>query len=267
MMNNSNKRMVDNVTKAKVGIQLYTLRDETKHDFLGTIRKVADMGYQAVEFAGFFGVPASELRQFLKDCGLAAPSAHIGLDFTDLSKMQSGLAEQIEYAQELGLEYIITPHSPFSEIPTEEELEARILFMEKAARMVTSAGLKYGYHNHAFEFKLVNGETIMDHFLNRIPADLLVAEFDLGWVHKGGQRPVDYVKKYTGRVPLVHIKDFGDGRDDTEVGNGVVDFGSVFAIAEEAGIEYYIVEQEQFSSSPLESARISLDYFKEKGLL
>lgn len=255
------------MAKPKVGLQLYTLRSETKNDFLGTIRKVADMGYQAVEFAGFFGVPARELRKFLEDCGLEAPSAHIGIDFTDLTKMESGLAEQIEYAQELGLEYIITPYSPFSEIPTEEELNQRILFLDKAARQVKAAGLKYGYHNHAFEFKLVNGETIIDQFLDKIPANLLFAQFDLGWVHKGGQHPVDYVQKYAGRVPLVHIKDFGDGRDDTEVGNGVVDFKSVFAIAEQAGIQYYIVEQEQFVSSPLESAQISLNYFKENGLL
>ncbi|MDF2923442.1 MAG: xylose isomerase [Paenibacillaceae bacterium] len=255
------------MAKAQVGIQLYTLRDETKNDFLGTIRKVADMGYKAVEFAGFFGVPARELRKFLDDLGLAAPSAHIGINFTDLAAMEEGLKEQIEYSQELGLEYIVTPYSPFSEVPTEEELEQRILYLTKAAELVKAAGLKYGYHNHAFEFKLVNGETIMDQFLTRIPAELLFAEFDLGWVHKGGQRPVDYVKKYAGRVPLVHIKDFGEGRNDTEVGNGDVDFKSVFAIAEDAGIEYYIVEQEQFVSSPLESAKISLDYFKENGLL
>lgn len=255
------------MAKAKVGIQLYTLRDETKNDFLGTIRKVADMGYQAVEFAGFFGVPAKELRKFVEDCGLLAPSAHIGIDFTDLSHMESELSEQIEYALELGLEYVITPYSPFSPVPTEEELNQRILFLKKASELVTAAGLKYGYHNHDFEFKLVNGETIMDQFLAALPPERMAAQFDLGWVHKGGQRPVDYVKKYAGRVPLVHIKDFGDGRDDTEVGNGVVDFKSVFAIAEEAGIEYYIVEQEKFVSSPLESAKISLDYFKANGLL
>lgn len=255
------------MAKAQVGIQLYTLRDETKNDFLGTIRKVADMGYQAVEFAGFFGVSAKELRAFLADCGLKAPSAHIGLHFQDLAVMEEGLKKEIDYALELGLEYIVTPSSPFSPVPTEEELEQRILFLTRASELVQTAGLKYGYHNHDFEFKLVNGETIMDQYLTRIPADKMIAEFDLGWVHKGGQRPVDYVKKYAGRVPLVHIKDFGAGRDDTEVGNGDVDFKSVFAIAEEAGIEYYIVEQEKFASSPLESAKISLNYFKENGLL
>jgi sugar phosphate isomerase/epimerase len=255
------------MAKAQVGIQLYTLKDQTQNDFLGTIRKVADMGYQAVEFAGYFGVPARELRSFIEDCGLKAPSAHVGLDFSDMEKMVSGLNQQIEYAQELGLEYIITPYSPFSDIPTEAELNHVVSFLEKAAEMVSAAGLKYGYHNHAFEFKHVNGKAIMDQFLDRIPADRMIAEFDLGWVHMGGCRPVDYIRQYAGRVPLVHIKDFGDGKSDTEVGRGSVDFESVFDIAEQAGIQYYIVEQEQFQSSSLESAKISLEYFREKGLL
>lgn len=255
------------MAKAKVGIQLYTLRDETQHDFLGTIRKAAEIGYQAVEFAGFFGVPARELRKHLEDLGLEAPSAHIGINFQDLKVMESELAQQIEYAQELGLTYIVTPYAPFSESPTEEELRQRLQFLEHAAHQVHAAGLRYGYHNHDFEFKLINGTTIMDHLLTHIPAELMVAEFDLGWVHKGGYRPVDYVKQYAGRVPLIHVKDFGEGRDDTEVGSGSVDFKSVFAIAEEAGVEYYFVEQEKFQASPLESARISLDYFKQNGLL
>lgn len=252
---------------AKVGIQLYTLRDLTKTDFLGTIRKVADMGYQAVEFAGYFGVPARELKAFIADCGLKAPSAHIGLDFSDLSKMEAGLAQQIEYAQELGLEYIVTPYSPFSPVPTQDELDRVISFLERAAHMVRDAGLRYGYHNHDFEFKLVNGKAIIDHMLERIPAGLMFAEFDLGWVHQGGSKPVDYINRYAGRVPLAHVKDFGDGRKDTEVGRGKVDFKSVFEVAEQAGIEYYIVEQEQFQGDPLESARISLEYFKNQGLL
>ncbi|WP_438445835.1 sugar phosphate isomerase/epimerase family protein [Gorillibacterium sp. sgz5001074] len=255
------------MTKAHVGIQLYTLRELTKTDFLGTIRKVADMGYEAVEFAGYFGVPARELRAFVADCGLKAPSSHVGLDFSDLTKMETALAQQIEYAQELGLEYLVTPSSPFSEVPTQEELDHVIAFLERAARMVREAGLKYGYHNHAFEFKQVNGKAIMDHMLERIPAELMFAEFDLGWVHKGGCKPAEYISRYAGRVPLAHIKDFGESTSDTEIGRGVVDFESVFGIAEQAGIRYYIVEQEQFQGSPLDSARISLEYFKARGLL
>lgn len=255
------------MAKPQVGLQLYTLRDQTNTDFLGTIRKVADMGYQAVEFAGYFGVPARELRTFVEDCGLKAPSSHVGLNFKEPDKMEEEFQRQIEYALELGLEYIITPYSPFSPEPTLEEVDHVASVLEKAARLVQGTGLQYGYHNHDFEFKKVNGVAIIDHLLERIPAELMFAEFDLGWVHKGGSRPVDYVNKYAGRVPLVHIKDFGEGRSDTEVGRGSVDFKSVFDVASEAGIRYYIVEQEQFQSSSLESAKLSLDYFKANGQL
>lgn len=254
------------MAKPKVGLQLYTLRSLTKDDFLGTIRQVAETGYEAVEFAGYFGVSAKELKAVLDECGLEAPSAHVGINFTDLALMEEGLKEQIEYAQELGLQYIITPWAPFSEVPTVEELDERIRFLTRAGELVKDAGLQYGYHNHAFEFKLLNGETLMDQMLARIPAELLTMQFDLGWVHKGGKVPADYIKKYAGRVPLAHIKDFGDGRDDTEVGNGVVDFKSVFPLAEEAGIQYYIVEQEQFVGSPLDSIKISLQYFRDNGI-
>lgn len=255
------------MAKALVGLQLYTLRDLTSTDFLGTIRQVAEIGYQAVEFAGFFGVPAKELKAHLADLGLKAPSAHIGLNFNSLSEMEEDLARQIEYAQELGLEYVITPYAPFSPVPTREEVDRIGSFLERASEMVLAAGLRYGYHNHDFEFKQVDGKAIIDHFLERIPADRMVAEFDLGWVHRGGSRPVDYVTRYAGRVPIVHVKDFGEGVSDTEVGAGTVDFESVFRVADQAGIQCYIVEQEQFRGSPLESARISLEYFRAKGLL
>ncbi|RAU91599.1 sugar phosphate isomerase/epimerase [Paenibacillus sp. YN15] len=255
------------MAKPKVGLQLYTLRSLTKDDFLGTIRQVAEIGYEAVEFAGFFGFSAKEVKAVLNECGLEAPSAHIGINFTDLALMEEELKQHIEYAQELGLQHIVTPWSPFSEVPTAEELDERIRFLTRAAELVKDAGMQYGYHNHAFEFKLVNGETIIDQMLARIPAELMTMEFDLGWVHKGGKSPAEYIKKYAGRVPLAHIKDFGDGRDDTEVGNGVVDFKSVFPLAEEAGIQYYIVEQEQFVGSPLDSARTSLQYFRNNGIL
>lgn len=255
------------MAKPVVGLQLYTLRDLTAQDFKGTIRKVADLGYKAVEFAGYFGTPAKELRALLDELGLKAPSAHIGLNFQEPEKISADLAVQIEYALELGLEYIVTPWAPLPDQPTLEDVKKLAAILESAGRQVTEAGLKYGYHNHAFEFKLVDGKPVMDHLLELVPAEFLAAEFDLGWVHMGGQVPVDYVNRYAGRVPLAHFKDFGNGTRDTEVGKGVVDLKSVLAVAEQAGIRYFIVEQEEFASSSLESAKISLDFFKENGIL
>ncbi|CAM4473283.1 sugar phosphate isomerase/epimerase family protein [Paenibacillus tarimensis] len=254
------------MAKAQVGLQLYTLRDQTEKDLLGTLGKVAEIGYKAVEFAGFFGHSSTEVKRALADNGLTAPSAHVPLNIDEPEKLEPDLQRQIEFAQEIGLQYVVTPWYPMPEQPNEEDLAKFIGVVERACELVTSAGLKYGYHNHDFEFKQVGGKTIMDHLLERIPAERMIAEFDLGWIHVAGYKPVDYINKYAGRVPLAHFKDFGNGRRDTEIGRGTVDFESVLKVADEAGIQYIIVEQEEFASSSLESAAICLEFFKERGL-
>jgi sugar phosphate isomerase/epimerase len=251
----------------QIGIQMYTLRDQTERDFLGTLGKVAEMGYRAVEFAGYFGVSASELRRTLDGLGLAAPSAHVGLDFSSLDNMEQALSREIEYAAELGLQYIITPSAPLPENPSMKDVTAVIPFLEKASAMVRAAGMQYGYHNHDYEFAQVEGKAVIDIWLEQIPAEHMLAEFDLGWVHRGGALPIDYVTRYAGRVPLVHIKDFGANNEETDLGKGQVDFPSVFEAAEESGILYYIVEQEAYAVSSLESAKQALDYFRGLGLM
>lgn len=250
----------------QIGIQMYTLRDQTERDFLGTLGKVAEMGYRAVEFAGYFGVSAGELRRTLDGLGLAAPSAHVGLDFSSLDNLERALSREIEYAAELGLQYIITPSAPLPENPSIEDVTAVIPFLERASAMVRAAGMQYGYHNHAYEFAQVEGKAVIDIWLEQIPAEHMLAEFDLGWVHRGGARPVDYVSRYAGRVPLVHIKDFGADNEETDLGQGQVDFRSVFAAAEDSGILYYIVEQEVYAVSSLASAKLALDYFRSLGM-
>jgi sugar phosphate isomerase/epimerase len=255
------------MTKPVIGIQLYTFRDVTKDDLLGTIERVAKIGYEAVEFAGYFGHPAKEIRKVLDDNGLKAPSAHVGLNFREPDKFEDDLKREIEFALELGLEYMIAPSAPLRDVSAEEELEPIFALIDRASQLVTEAGLKYGYHNHDFEFRTVGGKTIIDRMLERIPAERLIAQFDLGWVHVGGCSPTEYLQRYKGRVPIVHFKDFVRGREDTEIGRGAVGYDSVLPAALEAGVNTIIVEQEQFASSPFESAAISLEFFKKHGLV
>ncbi|MFC5651978.1 sugar phosphate isomerase/epimerase family protein [Paenibacillus solisilvae] len=255
------------LAKPIVGLQLYTLRDQAEKDFIGAIRKVAEMGYKAVEFAGYYGTPAKELKALLDELGLEAPSAHVGLNFGDQDKMASDFAKEIEFAQELGLKYIVTPWAPLPENPTDEDINKLARTLEAAGKQVQAAGFQYGYHNHDFELKLVNGKPALDLLLERVSPEYLFAEFDLGWIHMGGQKPVDYITRYAGRVPLAHFKDFGNGRRDTEVGKGVVDLKSVLKVAEQAGVQYFIVEQEEFPTSSLESAKICLEFFRENGFI
>ncbi|MFC4303966.1 sugar phosphate isomerase/epimerase family protein [Cohnella boryungensis] len=252
------------MSKPQVGIQLYSVRDRSANDFLGTIREIGEIGYRNVELAGYYGHSAKEVRQALEAAGLNAPSAHVGLTVNDAA-IWDNLKQQVEYSLELGLKRFIVPAYPLAESPTLDDVYKMADTLEQAARIVTEAGLAFGYHNHAFEFKSVEGKLVIDHILERVPAELLFAEFDLGWVKVGGQDPAAYVRKYAGRVPVVHAKDFKEDGTDTEIGKGSVDWDSALAACESTGVEYVIIEQERYDVSSLESAKLNFAWFKERG--
>lgn len=259
---------MERIVKPMIGLQLYTVRNETERDFLGTLRKVAEMGYQAVEFSGYYNTPAREIRALLDELQLKAPSAHIGLNFGEPANMAADMAKQIKTATMLGVTYLVVPWAPLPETPTLDDVKHLAGMLEQAGKQAAQAGLKFGYHNHDFEFKLVEEKPIIDHLLTAVPADVMVAEFDLGWMHLAGYKVTDYVKKYAGRIPLAHFKDFNQGRKDVVIGQGVVDLKSVLPIAEQAGIEYIFAEQEEFeNASSLESAKAALEFFRENGML
>ncbi|BBI31138.1 sugar phosphate isomerase/epimerase family protein [Cohnella abietis] len=254
------------MSKPQVAIQLYSVRDRSEKDFLGTIKEIGEIGYRNVELAGYYGHSAKEVRQALSDAGLHAPSAHVGLSVGD-SAIWDNLKSQVEYGLELGLKRFIVPYYPLGENPTLDAVHSMADTLEQAAKIVKEAGLDFGYHNHAFEFLPVEGKLVIDHILERIPAELLFAEFDLGWVKVAGQDPAAYVKKYAGRVPVVHAKDFKADGKDTEIGKGTVDWDAALAACESTGVEYVIIEQEQYDISSLESAKLNFAWFKERGWL
>lgn len=251
--------------KPQVGIQLYSVRDMCEKDFLGTIRQIAEIGYRNVEFAGYYGVSAADLRRAIGDLGISAPSAHIGLSYNEPDKIEDNLKAQIEYALELGLKRFIVPWYPLPDAPTEDDVAKMADTLEKAGRLVQASGLAFGYHNHAFEFKRVGGKPVMDLLLERLPADLLFAEFDLGWVKVGGEDPAAYVKRYAGRVPVVHAKDFKEDGSDAGIGRGMVDWDAALDACVNAGVEYVIIEQEEYEVSSLESAKQNFQFFKDRG--
>ena len=253
------------VSKPKVGIQMYSVRDFCQQDFLGTIRQIADIGYKYVEFAGYYGVSAKDLRAVLAETGIEAPSAHVGLGLNQSTPWQDHVKEQVEYAQELGLKRFIVPHYPLGDQPTLADVEKWADILEEASDIVTPSGMTFGYHNHAFEFKPVEGKLAIDRLLERVPASKLFAEFDLGWVKVGGQDPAAYVEKYADRLPVVHAKDFKADGTDAEIGKGAVDWDSALAAVEKAGVEYVIVEQEGYEVDSLTSAKSNLVFFRERG--
>ncbi|WP_123042943.1 sugar phosphate isomerase/epimerase family protein [Cohnella candidum] len=255
------------MTKPQVGIQLYSVRDLSEKDFLGTIRQIADIGYKNVELAGYYGVSAKDLKAALSDAGLNAPSAHVGLTMDQPDQWKDNLKASVEYYSELGIKRFVVPWYPLGQNATAEAVDKMAAVLEEASDIVTASGMTFGYHNHDFEFKPISGssELVIDRVFDRVPAGKLFAEFDLGWVKVAGQDPAAYVAKYAGRLPLVHAKDFKDDGVDTEIGRGSVDWDSALAACEKAGVEYVIIEQERYEVGSLESAKLNFAWFRERG--
>jgi sugar phosphate isomerase/epimerase len=250
--------------KIPVGLQLYTLREDMKDDFTGVLKKVADMGYKAVEFAGYGNLEARELRKVLDDLGLEGVSSHVGLHL-----LENELQKQIEYSLEIGARYIVCPWLDAKKFHNPADFQALMNLFRRVGESCNRQGLTFAYHNHAFEFEKIDGKYILDLLYKEVDSALLKAELDLYWVKKGGLDPAEYLQSYKGRCPIVHVKDMaGDEKGSfAEVGSGIIDYPAIFAIAEEVGVQYYIVEQDQcLNHPPLESVKISIDYLKSIGI-
>ena len=255
-----------------LGVQLYTVRDQLKQDFDGTLAKVATIGYKEVEFAGYFDHSPKEVRAALEKHGLTSPSCHVQYDVLTVDKWP----EQIESAKIIGQPYIVCPWIP-------EELRKQPDIWKQAAETFNrcgeaskKAGVQFAYHNHWFEFLPVNGKLPYDMLLHDCDPNLVKMELDLCWITVAGADPVKYFNEYPGRFPLVHVKDikkmpkiseagsqsFGDSLQDmTSVGNGLIDWKRIFAHSEKAGIKYYIVEHDK-PADPLDSITKSYEYLE-----
>lgn len=244
-----------------IALQLYSVRDEMEKDFIGTLKKVADIGYKGVEFAGFGNLPAVQLKEALADLGLTPVGSHTGVDL-----LSDKLDEVIEYNLTLENKYIICP---YYKLESKEDIIKASQFFSKAGEKIRASGLDFLYHNHDFEFKKYDGEYGLDILFKGVKPGYMSAEIDSGWVFYAGVNPAAYIKSYTGRCPLIHIKDFltSDSRSFTEIGKGIVDVKAIAAAAVEAGTKWLIVEQDECSIPSLESVHISFENLKKMKLV
>ena len=254
----------------KVGVQLYTVRDLMKDDFDGTIAKVAQVGYKEVEFAGYFGRTAQQVKDVLTKNGLTAPSTHVQYD-----ELDEKFPSVIEFSKTVGMSYIICPWIPEELRKSPDIWKQASDKFNKCGEQTKQAGIQFGYHNHWFEFLPTNGQLPYDQLLKDCDANLVKMEMDLCWAEAAGADPVKYFEKYPGRFPLVHVKDlkskphvttggaqnFGDTVDLTEVGSGIIDWKRIFMHSQQAGIKHYIVEHDH-PKQPIESISKSYEYLK-----
>ncbi|WP_248926273.1 sugar phosphate isomerase/epimerase family protein [Paenibacillus hamazuiensis] len=246
-----------------IGLQMYTLRDETAKDFTGTLRRVAELGYEGVEFAGYGGLAAEELRDLLQELNLKAIGAHVSL-----KNLKENLAGEIAYLKTIGAPYLICPYVAPEDRQTAEDWKGIYAFFQQVGEEAKKQGLQFAYHNHDFEFHLqVDGEFAFDAMYTATSADAVKVEMDVCWVQFAGQNPTEYIGKYAGRLPLLHLKDFtkdAEGKMNTvELGVGSVDLNGVISASSDAGVEWLIVEQDRCQGPSIESVTISMKWLQQ----
>lgn len=272
----------------KVGIQLYSLRDKMEADMYGTLKAVKEMGYDCVEFAGYFGKTAEEIRGMLDELGLECISVHQTIDWYEKDGVDA-----VNFVKALGAKYSAIPWYKVEEY--HNNWDATIEKFSKVGKLLSENGLKMLYHNHDFEFEKKDGEIIIDKLYSTVDSNYLNPEFDTCWIKYAGYEPTEYLAKYAGRINVVHIKDFnakklangpvyalidskgavkdGEKAEETErefefrpVGSGIQDVKSIVEASIKAGAEYIIVEQDQwYEGDNLADAKKSRDYLKSLG--
>jgi sugar phosphate isomerase/epimerase len=240
----------------QVALQLYTVRDETKRDFVGTLRRVAQIGYTGVEFAGYGNLTPQEMVALLAETELTAVGTHLSLD----ALQDAQLDTSIRYCLDIGCPYIVLPSLP-NELRTREGMQALAPRLNAIGQRCQEDGITFAYHNHSFEFARVDGVYLLDYLLQATDPSLVKSELDVYWAAYAGVDPVQYLQTHADRVVLIHLKDMAADRSMTEVGKGILDLPQIRAFAQAHGL-WEIVEQDHPQIPSLESARISLEYFK-----
>ena len=265
----------------KVGIQLYSLRNDMSEDFEGTLKKCKKMGYDGVEFAGLYGKTAEEVKELCEQNSLIPISAHV--PYPEILKNERILDT---YA-EIGCKYIAIPNLLEEHRPGNERFNELIEIIKILGKKAQELGMTLCYHNHDFEFVKINGEYGLDILYKEVSKDILETELDTCWVNVGGENPSDYIIRYRDRTNIIHLKDFAGSRSENmyaligadedkkkeligtfeyrPVGYGVQNFEDILNAAEQADAEWIIVEQDvpSLGKTAMECAQMSVEYLKK----
>ncbi|MDC3412045.1 sugar phosphate isomerase/epimerase [Aquibacillus sp. 3ASR75-11] len=244
---------------SKLGIQLYSVRDKTKDNFLNTIRRLGDMGYDAVQFAGFFDTSAQDVKRVMDESGIGSAGSHMPYD----QLLGGRLEETLTYNHAIDNDLIICPSLPKEFHGSVDGFKEAAESLNEIGRKCVEQGFQFGYHNHNFEFHdLEAGEYGFNILCSETDSNYVKIELDCYWALHGGYNPVDIMEKYQGRCVSLHLKDMShDGNGNkisTEIGQGKLDLQSILTKAKKMSIPWLIVEQEHFDKDTLESAQINI---------
>ena len=243
----------------QISLQLYTVREQTAQDMPGTLRRISEIGYPAVEFAGYGGLSPEDLRTILDDLGIRASGAHVPLDSWETDP-EAVLAD----LHTLNCTHAIVPIAP-SERRQDESSVARLAEgFNRWGELCRREGVTFSYHNHAFEFAPLGGTTMWDVLIRETDPELVHLELDLYWVRYGGADPESLLRDLGDRISLVHLKDMAadEQRSDLPVGEGIMPWPELLNTADEAGVEWYIAEQDN-PRDALEDVGTSLQHLQE----
>ena len=263
--------------KLRVAYQLYSARQEAAKDLQKVLKTLKKLGYDGVEFAGFFGHPAKEIRMMLADVGLDAVSSHVRV-----ADLKRDLDDIIAYHRKIGCRYITIPYLEENQRPGKPGFADIIRFAFETGKRCRKEGMQLLYHNHDFEFEKVSGMYGLDFLFAAVPQKLLQTEIDTCWVDYAGVDPAAYLLKYKGRAPVVHLKDYVGTRSagtpcgligaqenlsDREIisfeyrpfGHGTQNVQTLLGAAIGAGAEWFIIEQDEHKDiSPMDAAALSI---------
>jgi len=273
-------------SKNLIGVQLYSVRDDMYKKPMETLTALSKMGIENVEHANyvnrkFYGWTAKEFKKVLDGLGIKMPSGHTVMDATHWDKSKKDFTDvwkhTVEDAAVMGQSYVISPSIDDKLRSTYDGLMQQLEIFNKSGELCKASGMKFGYHNHDFEFKeKLNGQLMYDIILQHTDPNLVVHQLDFGNMYGAGGRAAQWVSKYPGRFQSLHIKDeikaekgeMNDGYESTTLGDGVVDPKAIALLAKKiGGAHHYIIEQESYQGkAPLDCVKIDLERIKTWGI-
>lgn len=268
---------------AMVGLQLYSVRDDMMKDPLGSLKKLAEMGYVYVEHANyvkekFYTYPAPEFRKILDGLGLKMISGHtvMGRQHWDETKkdFSDSWKKTVEDAAVLGQKWVVSPSMDETMRKTYDDFKRYMDIFNKSGELCKKSGMKFGYHNHDFEFsEKLNGEKLFDIIMKSIDPELVALQLDMGNLFNGGAVALDVMNQYPGRFEIMHVKDEiksttgGDKYESTILGEGIVSTQKVVDLGKnKGGTKCYIIEQESYGGkAPMDCVKADLEIMKKWG--
>lgn len=253
------------MVKISIALQLYSIREDCARDLPGTLDAVAEMGYEGVEFAGYYGRSSGELRKMLDRLGLRAAGTHISVD----ALLGNALQETVKFNRIMGNRFLIVPWVPEEMRATRAKWLETAQFLSDVAKKIKSEGMRVGYHNHAFEFQPMDGEMPWDILFGAADTDV-VMQLDTANAMQGGisaDEVLGTVRRYPGRAATVHLKEFSSKNKYALLGEGEMKWQEFFSLCETVGgTEWYVVEQESFPFAPIECAKRCLENLRKMRL-